>query len=581
MKYLTRLLYLMIIILMAACNNAAEKTTADTASGSAIADAIYFGGDIITMEGDSANYAEAVAVKDGKIVFVGSKADAEKMKGDSTRMNNLEGKTMLPGFIDPHIHPSIAASILPSEILSAVEWNTPNGKSVVVKDHEAFIKRLKEIDKSYNDPNKVLLAWGYFKLFHGNMSRSELNTVSATRPIVVWQRSTHEIYLNDAALDFFKITEADFKKLPKYGNYKEGHIFETGLFVIGQPVVDFIGKPESFKKGLAMMTDVLHKGGLTTVCEQGFPQIDLAGELQLNGNEINKPTTPYRFLMVPNGMNLYPILKTGEKVLAFCDSLVKTGTPKMDYVRAIKFFVDGAIFSQLMIMSLPYDDHHHGEWMMQPKEQEDIFNAFYKAGWDIHIHVNGDGGLDTLLAIIDRAKIKTPTSTSQIILEHYGYARPDQHQRVAAAGIWVSNNPYYYTELSGPYSKVGLGPARAAKISSVGSLEKLKVPLSFHSDYFMAPAEPLVLAWSAINRINSNGDVLSPEEKVSVFTGLKAITIEAAKSIKMEKEIGTIAVGKNADFVLLAENPFKIDPAKIKDIKIFGTIFEGKEFPIQ
>jgi predicted amidohydrolase YtcJ len=96
----------------------------------------------------------------------------------------------------------------------------------------------------------------------------------------------------------------------------------------------------------------------------------------------------------------------------------------------------------------------------------------------------------------------------------------------------------------------------------------------------MAPAEPLVLAWSAINRINSNGDVLSPEEKVSVFTGLKAITIEAAKSIKMEKIIGAIAVGKKADFVLLAENPFKIDPVKIKEIKIFGTVFEGKEFPI-
>ena len=576
--YKIKLLPVALIFLMVNnCSNHPEESIKD---GDNKADIIYFNGEIVTMEGDSARYAEAVAIKSGKILFVGNKADAEKLKGDSTSLYDLQGKTMLPGFIDPHIHPSIAASILPSEIVSAVEWNTPKGKSIAVKHRASFINRIKGIDKSYNDPNKLLLAWGYFKPYHGDISREELNTISKTRPIVIWQRSAHEFYLNDAALKYFKITEADFKKMTRYGDFKKGHIFEAGLFVIGKPIVDYIGNPTSFAKGLEMMTEVLHKGGLTTVCEQGFPQIDLAGELLLNGNEINKPTTPYRFLMVPNGMNLYPRLKSGEKVLAFCDSLIKTGSGKMNYVKAIKFYVDGAIFSQLMIVSQPYEDHLHGEWMMQPKEQEDIFDAFWKANWDIHIHVNGDGGLDTLLAIIDRARMQTPHSTSQIVLEHYGYARKDQHAKVAAAGIWVSNNPYYYYELSGPYSKEGLGLARASKISSVGSLEKLGVPLSFHSDYFMAPAEPLVLVWSAVTRINSNGDVLSPEEKVSLFTAMKAVTIEAAKSIQMQKEIGTITVGKKADFVLLAENPFKIDPVKIKDIKIHSTVFEGNEFTI-
>ncbi len=557
------------------CNQTSTQNNSPDA-----ADAIYYGGDIITMEGDSANYTEAVVVKNGKIVFVGSKADAEKLKDDSTVMNDLQGKTMLPGFIDPHVHPSIAASVLPAEIVSAMEWKTPNGKSIVVKDHAAFINRIKELDKSYTDPNQLLLAWGYFKPYHGSISKDELNAISKTRPIIIWQRSCHEMYLNDAALKYFKITDADFKKAPAYSDYKKGHVFEAGLFVVTKSVLDYIGSPAMFAKGLEMMTSVIHKGGLTTVAEQGFPQIDIGLELKLNGAEINKPTTPYRFLMVPNAMFLYPKLKSGETVLAFCDSLVKTGTSKLDYVKAVKFYVDGAIFSQLMIMSQPYEDRHHGAWMMQPAEQEDVFNSFWKANWDIHIHVNGDGGLDTLLAIIDRVKAKTPGSTSRIIMEHYGYARQDQHEKVAAAGVWVSNNPYYYYELSDPYSKQGLGIDRASKISSVGSLEKLKVPLSFHSDYFMAPAEPLVLVWSAVNRINSNGDVLAPEEKVSLFTALKAVTIEAAKSIQLEKEIGTITTGKKADFVILAENPMKIDPVKLKDIKIVETVFEGKSFPV-
>jgi predicted amidohydrolase YtcJ len=579
MKLKGLIMIVVLSIIMTSCNNnTSNNTSKDTVSSNAV---MYYNGDIITMEGDVAAYAEAVVVKDGKIAFVGSKDESMKAAGDNHTMVDLQGKTMLPGFIDPHIHPSIAASILPMEIVSAMEWNTPNGKSVVVKDHAAFINRLKELDKSYTDTNKALITWGYFKPYHGSISRDELNAVSRTRPIIIWQRSCHEFYLNDAALKYFRITEADFKKMPHYCNYKEGHVFEAGLFVVTKPILDYIGDPKMFSKGLELMTQVIHKGGLTTVCEQGFPQIDLVMELSMDGSEINKAATPYRFLMVPNAMTLYPKFNNGYKLLAFCDSLIKTGSPKMDYVKAIKFYVDGAIFSQLMIMGQPYEDQHQGAWMMQPKEQEDVFNTFWKAGWDIHIHVNGDGGLDTLFAIIDRVKAATPNSPAHIILEHYGYARPDQHKKVAAEGIWVSNNPYYYFELSNPYSKEGLGLTRASYISAIGSLEKLHVPLSFHSDYFMAPAEPLLLVWSAVNRINSNGDVLAPEEKVSLFTAMKAVTIEAAKSIQREKEIGTIATGKKADFVLLAENPFKIDPKKIKDIKILETVFEGKPFPVK
>ena len=249
-------------------------------------------------------------------------------------------------------------------------------------------------------------------------------------------------------------------------------------------------------------------------------------------------------------------------------------------MRAIKFYVDGAIFSQLMIMSQPYEDHHHGIWMMQPSEQEEVFDTFWKAGWDIHIHVNGDGGLDSLLAIIDRARKATPDSRSRIILEHYGYAREDQHQRVAEAGIVGVEQPVLLLRAVGAILAGGPGAERASKISSIGSLERLKVPLSFHSDYFMAPAEPLLLVWSAVNRINSDGDVLAPEEKVTLFTAMKAVTIEAARSLQQEGEIGTIATGKRADFVILGQNPFKVDPVAIKDVPVIATVLGGKEFPV-
>lgn len=569
---------LIFLTLLGACQQSdTAKTSANTA------DEIYFGGDIITMEGDNAVYAEAVAVKDGKIIFVGDKLSADKFKGDSTLMNDLKGKTMMPGFIDPHLHPSIAASILAVEITSAMEWTTPSGKSVVVKDRKTFMDRITVLAKEYETKGSVLYAWGYFKPYHGVITRKDLNNISTKVPIVIWQRSCHEFIMNDVALNYFGMTQKSFEKndtTRAYSNWEDGHIWEAGLFVVAKRVVDSLGNPKQYKKGLEMMSTVFHKGGLTTVCEQGFPQIDLLMEQTLDGNEINKPTTPFRFMMVPNAMYLYPKLKTGAKLLAFCDSLIKTGSSKMDYVKAIKFYADGAIFSQLMKLSQPYQDCHHGNWMMDPKDQNDVFLTFWKAGWDIHIHVNGDGGLDTLFAIIDRARQVNPDSKSKIFMEHYGYAREDQHNKVAKYGLLVSNNPYYYYELSAPYSVDGLGIERASKISPVGSLEKRGVPLSFHSDYFMAPAEPLTLVWTAVNRVNSAGDTLAPEEKVSLWTAMKAVTTEAARSIRKENEIGSIKIGKKADFVILGLNPFKIDPIKIKDIPILETIFEGKSFPI-
>lgn len=541
---------------------------------------VYYGGNIITMEGEIPAYVEAVVVDGETISFAGTKSEALELAGKGAEMIDLKGSTLLPGFIDPHLHPSLAAGILSVEIVSAMEWTVPTGKIKAVVGRDNFLTRINELHTSYTDPKKVLFAWGYFEPYHGAVTRSDLNKISNTRPIVLWQRSCHEFIMNDAALAHFSITESNFKKFPKYSDWKAGRVWEVGLFGIAQSVVNYLGTPEQYKKGLELMIPIVHKGGLTTIAEQGFPQVDIALELGLNGTEFNKASTPFRFLMVPNAMYLYPKLQSGSNILAYCDSLVKTNAGKMEYVKAIKFYVDGAIFSQLMVMSKPYEDRHTGAWMMQPVEQEDVFRTFWNANWDIHIHVNGDGGLDTLLAIMERTKASNATSTSKIFLEHYGYARQDQHEKVAKYGLLVSNNPYYYFELSDPYSKQGLGLERASKISSLGSLEKLNVPISFHSDYFMAPAEPLTHVWTAINRLNSKGNVLAPEEKMSLWTAMKAVTIESARSIRKENEIGSIKAGKKADFVLLAQDPFKIDPLTIKDIKILGTVLAGKSFPL-
>lgn len=147
MKIKSLLFVSLLSCILASCNQPIKKDTSTE-----IADAIYYGGEIITMEGDTAQYAEAVAVKNGKILFVGSKTAAEKFHGDSTAMNDLNGKTMMPGFIDPHLHPILGAIVLNTQFASPFDWNFPWGKMKAVKGHDAFIDKIKEYANAMKDP---------------------------------------------------------------------------------------------------------------------------------------------------------------------------------------------------------------------------------------------------------------------------------------------------------------------------------------------------------------------------------------------------------------------------------------------
>lgn len=130
------------------------------------------------------------------------------------------------------------------------------------------------------------------------------------------------------------------------------------------------------------------------------------------------------------------------------------------------------------------------------------------------------------------------------------------------------------------YSKGNLDPKAASERSRLGSLTRAGVPVALHTDFTMAPLSPLLLAWIATNRVTALGTLMAPEERLSAYDALKGVTINAAYVLRLEKLTGSIATGKKADFVLLAENPLKVDPKRIKDVQIIGTVFEGRPFPL-
>jgi hypothetical protein len=153
--------------------------------------------------------------------------------------------------------------------------------------------------------------------------------------------------------------------------------------------------------------------------------------------------------------------------------------------------------------------------------------------------------------------------------------------RIKRLGAIVSGNPYYPVALADNYRGNGLDPERADAMVRMGDVEKAGISFSYHSDMPMAPGQPLLLMWSGVNRITNDGNVRGAEQKVSRLGALKAVTLDAAYSLQMEKEVGSIVPGKLANFTVLGENPLTVDPVKIKDIAVWGTVSEGRVLPVR
>lgn len=538
---------------------------------------------ILTME-PAQPTATAVAFAGGRIEAVGSLHEVRAALGDRPYEldRRFADKVLLPGFIDPHVHPTLAASILPIEIVSAMEWATPRGRTRAVRGRAAFLERLRELDavrREAGDENGWLLVWGYHAPYHGALSKADLDEISATRPIFVWQRSVHEMFFSSRALEELGLERAVLEAHPQ-ASWQEGHLWERGTLELGGPMIRILAAPGSYRRGLAMMSAVLHRGGLTTVAEQGFPQVGALIEFVLLALEMHRADTPFRFVLVPNAMFLLKREGDASGAERAASDLLDWGTRNIRVVKHAKYYADGAIFSQLMQMSEPYLDGHHGEWMMTPDEQQAVLEAFWAAGWNLHVHVNGDAGLDLVLDQLEAVRARTPRPDARVVLEHYGYAREDQHRRVAELGVAISNNAYYAHELAPIYAEHGLGAERAADISPLGAASRAGARISFHSDFPMAPAEPLALVWVAVNRIASDGQVWGPDQRLALDQALRAVTLDAAHSLGLENEIGSIRPGKRADFTVLEEDPTEVPPERLRDIPIWGTLLDGHPHPL-
>ena len=535
---------------------------------------------MITMN-PSRPIATAVAVRGDQIVSVGSLEDLKPwLDAYPYEIDDTFGdKIIMPGFIDPHLHPFLGAVAVKAEFITPDEWRLPWGTIQPVTGKENYLKRLRELEAGMDDPNYPLLTWGYHQLYHGDIYRAELDSVSSTRPICIWHRSAHEMILNSAALRTLDITADTYAGIPMI-DYERGHFIEAGLLGHLLPkIAPFLFGLERFTEGLKMVAQVIHAGGVTVTADMSFgasdPTLEWAGPAAVLDND----DIPFRTYFVADLLTQSQVLGIDE-AFDWVESLNQKNTHRLRFLKNVKLFADGAFYSQLMQMKAGYIDGHHGEWMTPPETLEQLARRYWNAGYQIHVHTNGDLGMQLVLDILQKLQDERPRFDHRFTIEHFGYANYSQIRKLARLGGVVSANPYYLHVLGDLYAQQGMGADRTAQITPVGSCIREGIPVALHSDFSMAPAAPLSLAWAAISRQTIGGNVMGPEERLTLDQALRAITLDAAFALGVEAEIGSIVSGKTANFTVLEADPYDVPLDDLKDIPVWGTVFEGQVHPV-
>jgi len=546
---------------------------------------IYLGGDIVTMEKDQPTAEAVVTDQSGRILFVGSKASALATYPTSNEFN-LDGKTLMPGFIEQHLHPVLGALTLSIPVIAPEEWRLPHKTWPAVLGYNDYMKALSKVEESMGGNQDILWTWGYNQFFHGFISRSKLDGISTKRPIAVWHRSAHEFYLNSAMIAHLGITQEDINKagpaIAKQIDLEKGHFYEGGFMVYLLPkVFPELANEQRMRQGLQQMVEMLHMRGVTAFSEPGayIPPNAESIYLEVLGSD-NTPM--YSFFVPESKLPYYREGKNGVEKAVVDSTTIFPNKGKVRFMKGqVKVLLDGAIISQLMQMKDGYLDGHHGEWIQSPEEVEEITKIFWEKDYQIHVHVNGDLGVETLINIVKKRQDEYPREDHRFTIVHFANSTDEQVRQLKELGAIISINPYYVTGFGEAFSRVGLGKKRAESMVRSASIEKEGMHISLHSDMPMGPADPLYLAWSAATRHTLSGHVLRSDLALSRDAALRGITIEAAYSWQMEKILGSIKVGKIANFTILEENPYKVELDALKNIQVYGTVFEGKLFPVE
>lgn len=525
--------------------------------------------------------ATAVAVRHGRIVEVGSLETLRPWlaRHPHTIDESFADRTIIAGLIDPHLHPSLMAIILNCDWIPPEPWDLPSGRVPAAAGRDEFLARLCELNAARpgDDP---LVVFGYHAQYHGEIVRADLDALSESRPIVVWQRSFHEVRANTAGLKWADAAEG--ARWDPHIDPERGVMFETGMVWAMQTLVPHLLDGDRYVDALHEVRRLVHLGGVTTIADAGFGLGDYHRDFAAYSEAMGSADAPFRTYLMPQIAAAARAFGTDTmaSVKEFADQASRS-SERISFVRAAKFLADGAFIAQLMVLGPPgYIDGHEGAWLTEPDQLVRHIEPWWDAGYDIHIHCNGDVGVGASLDAIETLLNRRPRFDHRTTLHHFGISTQAQIRRMKALGVAVSANGYYLHQFGDRFGDEWLGHERACLMTRLGSAERAGLSISLHSDLPMGPVRPLLAAQAMATRRTRGGTVMGEHERITLECALRAVTIEAACQLRLDHEIGSLASGKLADMTVLGADPFEVGPDALADIEIVATIVDGQAYPL-
>jgi hypothetical protein len=564
-----------IAMLLLACKKEDKGETAESDSGATV---VYYNGDIITMEGNKPTYAEAVVVKDGKILFVGNKEEAMKQAGSNHNMVDLEGKTMLPAFLDGHSHfinvgfTAAVANLLPP----------PDGPGA---DFTTIINTMNEY-KNTADGKTMIKKFGWIigngyddsQLKEGDHPKAtDLDKISTTQPVFILHQSGHLGVVNTFGMKLLGINKAT--KDPEGGKYRRnadgtpnGVLEEGAFFSVLFPI---LGKGDEEANNMFIDKALVEyaKNGYLTV-QEGRATLQQMSQLE-DGAKSNK-----FYLDVVS----YPDVTLGVDKIMNSSYYSSTHQYKDKYrIGGVKLTLDGSPQGKTAWLTQCYHVNpigqngcYKGFPVMTDEKANEYVELAFKNKWQILCHTNGDAAIDQFLKAVEDAEKKYGYDDHRSVMIHGQNLRKDQIPQISKLKILPSLFPMHTYYWGDWHLKSVFGMPRAQYISPCRDVIDMGLTITSHNDAPVTFPNSMRVLDATVNRITRSGKILGPDQRISQYEGLQSLTIWAAIQYFEENTKGTLTKGKLADFVILDKNPLKINSLDINSIQILESIKEGK-----
>ena len=544
-------------------------------------DTIFTARSIITMN-PALPRAEAVAVRDGRVVGVGTLDDLTS-RGDHVVDDTFAEKVLTPGFVEAHCH-VMAGGLWEHTYLGFFGRTDPAGRfwpgCTSIDD---VLERLREVEAELG-PGEALLAWGLDPIYleGERLVGRHLDTISETRPIFVLHASGHLATVNGELMRREEITAGNPTPgimLDEFGE-PNGELQEPAAMSLAADA--FTTMRRSFITDEAKWNyarDARNKGHtlLTDLGAMVFNERSVEGWQRVTSD----PDYPARVMVAGSPLGGLE----GARELA---DLILSLRPESDdrlHFGVVKLILDGSIQGFTARIEWPYyfrppeGAPENGLWLIPPEQMNELVGVFHDAGLTVHCHCNGDQAAQVFIDAVEHCLERHPRADHRHTVQHCQLTTPAQYRRMAALGMEAnifSNHIFFWGD---QHRTLTVGPERAAGMDACATAEREGVPFSFHSDSPVTPLGHLHVIWCAVNRLTATGFPLGPEERITVESAMHAATIGAARQLKMDHLVGSIEIGKYADFAVLDDDPTTVDPATIKDIGVWGTVLGGRPQP--